>query len=402
MPRTRRAKPLYQRGEFALHSREGRRHQIVWYDPTRKRERSVSAGTNDLAAGRAAVDRLYLIRHGGGSACPACGQSTDGGNQLVASVIADYLIGHGASRTSAQAIRARLAHVVNYIGTLATPSVRARDIDEAWIARFRQWLRDEPLVAGKTVKVRSPATIENSVVQLAAAMSWARESVSFRPIPLKDLTNSPSYRADVATLAAMFHYALASERRASLLAFLRLGVISWGRPDAIMDASTDARRGQWHSAARALALNPVGRRQTRKYRATVPVPECVAWWLDENDGPLVPKGLSKSTWRRMELALGLPGNGQSGMRLVRRSVATLARKRLGEANWVQGRIMLGHVQPTTSDIYAVTDPAHLGHALEFTTELIAEIEALAPGAFTALLPHTQAPTMMLREAKYLK
>jgi len=83
----------------------------------------------------------------------------------------------------------------------------------------------------------------------------------------------------------------------------------------------------------------------------------------------------------MESALGLPGDGQSGMRLIRRSVATLARKRLGEEHWIQGRTMLGHVQPTTSDIYAVTDPAHLGHALAVTTALIEEIENLAPGAF---------------------
>lgn len=381
MPRTRRAKPLYQRGEFALYSRPGRHHQIVWYDPSRKRERSASAGTCDLAAGRIALDRLYLTTNGGGSTCPTCGQSTDRGNQLIASIIADYLVGHGADRTSAPAIKARLAHVVNYITTLKDQAVRARDIDEAWIGHFRRWLREEPFMAGKTPKLRSPATVENSVVQLAAAMSWGREPVDFRPIPLKDLTNSPSYRADVTTLGAMFRHALASPRRSSLLAFLRFGIISWARPDAIMDASTEARRGQWHSAARAFALNPVGRRQTRKYRATVPVPEGVAWWLDETTGPLVPKGLSKSTWRRMELALGLPGDGQSGMRLIRRSVATLARKRLGEENWIQGRIMLGHVQPTTSDIYAVSDPAHLGRALAVTTELIREIEALAPGAF---------------------
>ncbi len=133
---------------------------------------------------------------------------------------------------------------MNYIATLKISSVRARDVNEAWIVGFRQWLSDEPYMAGKTPKVRSPATIENSVVQLAAAISWARETVSFRPIPLKDLTNSPSYRADITTLAAMFRYALVSDRRDSLLAFLRLGVISWGRPDAIMDASTEIRRGQ--------------------------------------------------------------------------------------------------------------------------------------------------------------
>ncbi len=50
--------------------------------------------------------------------------------------------------------------------------------------------------------------------------------------------------------------------------------------------------------------------------------------------------------------------------------------------------MLGHVQPTTSDIYAVSDPAHLGRALAVTTVLIDKIEALAPGSFTAGLPHS--------------
>ena len=381
MPRTRRAKPHYRRGPFALHPRPGRHYQIIWYDTARKRERSVSAGTSDLEAGRIAVDRIYLATHGGGSTCPACGQSIDRGNQLIAAIVADYLVGHGSAQTSAVAIKARLAHVLDYIATLKDQAVRARDVDEAWIAHFRKWLRSEPFTAGKTQKLRSPATVENSVVQLAAALSWAREPVAFRPIPLKDLTSSPSYRADVETLAAMFRYALASKRRASLLTFLRFGVISWARPDAIMDASTEVRRGQWHSAARAFALNPVGRRQTRKYRATVPVPECVVWWLDGINGPVVPEALSKSTWKRMECELKLPGNGQSGMRLIRRSIATLARKRLGEEHWIQGRIMLGHVQPSTSDIYAVSDPAHLGRALAVTAALIDEIETLAPGAF---------------------
>ncbi|MGI8611049.1 MAG: hypothetical protein ACR2KH_02055 [Sphingomicrobium sp.] len=77
-------------------------------------------------------------------------------------------------------------------------------------------------------------------------------------------------------------------------------------------------------------------------------------------------------------ALALTPQGKA---ILRRSVATIARKRLGEENWIQGRIMLGHVQPTTSDIYAVSDPAHLGRALAVTAALIEEIEALAPGAF---------------------
>jgi integrase len=396
MPRTHRPKPLYQRGAFALYARPGRNHEIVWYDRERKRERSASAGTRDDEEAKIALDRLFLAANGRTSTCPTCGQPTDRGNALVASIVADYLTAHGDNQASSDAIAARLDHVLRYIGTLKDPAVRARHITERWIAAFRAWLLADSFTSGRAVKTRSPATVENSIVQLAAALRWAKEEVLFRPIPLKELSRTPDYRADLETLAAMFRYALESPKRANLLAFLRLSVITWARPDAVLDASTDPRRGQWFSAARVLALNPKGRRQTRKHRATVPVPESVAWWLDSIRGPIVAGGLSKATWQRMEAKLGLPRAGQSGMKLIRRSVATLARKRLGEENWIQGRAMLGHVQPSTSDIYAAADPAHLGRALAATQAIIDGIEALAPGAFYRDLTASGAKVVRLR------
>jgi hypothetical protein len=60
---------------------------------------------------------------------------------------------------------------------------------------------------------------------------------------------------------------------------------------------------------------------------------------------------------------------------------TLARKRLGEEHWIQGRMMAGHVPMTVSDIYALPDPANLGRALAVTKAIIDEIDQLAPGAF---------------------
>jgi hypothetical protein len=148
-----------------------------------------------------------------------------------------------------------------------------------------------------------------------------------------------------------------------------------------MDASTDPRRGQWMPSAKAFNLNPVGRRQTRKRRALVPVPDCIAEWLNTIKGPVVPQGLSKATWRRMEAELGLPGQGESGMKLIRRSVAHHARPLIGERDWIQGEAILGHRKPSTSDVYALPDPAHLGVALAATQAIIDQIEALAPGAF---------------------
>lgn len=148
-----------------------------------------------------------------------------------------------------------------------------------------------------------------------------------------------------------------------------------------MDAPTELSRGQWNPQARVFNLNPVGRRQTKKRRAMMPVPECVGEWLDTITGPISPRELSKATWRRMQAELNIPFDGRGGMKLIRRSVATVARKRLGEESWIQGRMMLGHVPMTVSDVYALPDPANLGRALAVTQSIIDDLVKLAPGAF---------------------
>jgi len=386
MPKTHRPKPLYQRGGYILYPRPGRNLEIVWYDRDRRRERSISASTADVEAGKLALDRHYLQATGGEYIPPVNRTSP-----LVASVIADYQLAHGDQAKSADAIRHRLAHVVRYIATLPDKAIRCDAIDERWIRKFRAWLIKQPITGQK--RQRSPATIENSVLQLAAAVRWAKQIPGFDTIPLPEVTRSPSFRASIPQIAAMFRYCLEPKARSdkererrirertNLLAFLRLSVVTWARPDAVMDASTAPERGQWLSQARAFNLNPVGRRQTRKRRSLVPVPECVGEWLDTIDGPVIPKELSKSTWRRMEAELGLPGAGQSGMKLIRRSIAHHARPLIGERDWIQGETYLGHRAPSTSDIYALPNPAHLGVALAATQAIIDEIDKLAPGAF---------------------
>jgi hypothetical protein len=49
-------------------------------------------------------------------------------------------------------------------------------------------------------------------------------------------------------------------------------------------------------------------------------------------------------------------------------------------------MMLGHRKSSTSDLYALFDPANLGVVLAATTAIIDEIEALVPGAFTGGAP----------------
>lgn len=72
--------------------------------------------------------------------------------------------------------------------------------------------------------------------------------------------------------------------------------------------------------------------------------------------------------------------------VIRRSMATIARKRMGEDNWAQGEMMLGHRKTSTSDIYVLPDPSHMGLALQTTETIIDQIENLVPGAFAPNLP----------------
>lgn len=390
MPATRRAKPLYQRGGFRLDARPGRNHVVTWYDVRTGRERSLSAGTTVLEDGKHALDAIYLEQTQGQAICPTCGQPRSGaGRFLVTDAIANYQTAHGDARTSGKAIRARLAHPIAYIATLSSPAVYCEDIDPAWIERFRTWTRKQPVAA--TGRPRSPSTIENSVLQLAAAINYshrrgdALKPAQFRSIPAKEVNRTPRYRADVATIAAMFRYAMTpNKRRESLLAFLRVSLVTLARPDAAHDASTSPVRGQWSDNRQVLDLNPRGRRQTKKYRATVPIARQALWLFREADGPLVPVASVKRAFHEMAVSLKLPPEGESGLKVIRRSVATILRDRGVPANELE--LMLGHRKlDSTSELYAPFDPDYLAGAKRAIEALIDELETLAPGALCCTL-----------------
>lgn len=386
MPKSRRSKPLYQRGEYKLYPRGGRAHEIVWYDEHRKRERSISAGTMDEGEARTALDNEYTKRHGGVPHCLTCGQAINQRGEPVTVLLANYI----GTRAKGDAMHPRLDHVLDYMEASGQVEVRCDALNERWVGNFRKWMM------ARTDRRRAPGTVENSVIALAAALRFGGVSPSFAPIPTTEVNRTPLYRADVPMLAAMFRYCIAPDsptpamrdrhirERANLLRYLRAAVATWARPDAVHDIDTRPARRQWIRNARVLALNPDGRRQTRKFRATVPIARQFAPHLDATTGAYVTVASVKSAWEAMAAKLGLPVDGESGMKLIRRSVAQLARGIIGEAQWVQGQIMLGHRRASTSDVYALPDPAHIGLALAATESIIDQVEALTPGSYRDL------------------
>lgn len=377
---------LYQRGDFKLVRTPGRTNlEILWYDPETKRGRHASARTADVEAGKAALDHKYLEITKGVDCCPHCLRPYDLDRQVaVPEAIEAYLVAT-EDRPGYEGIVHRLSHVLDYLATLQNPGVPCQALDDHWVDRFRRWLDAKPIVSPKGHKrMRAPSTTENSVMQLAAAIRHMDIVPRFKVAQPKDVNRTPRYRADLTTIGRMFTYALEpKKKRENLLAFLRVSVLTLARPDAACDASVSPKREQWHAEAGVFDLNPRGRRQTKKYRAIVPIPPKAHWIFNEADGYLV-KGSPRSAWEGMAKELKLPADRQSGTKLIRRSMADIVRKRLVEAERSvdQLEVFLGHRNiGSVSELYAPFDPSYLSSVQGIIADLIEEIEGMASGAF---------------------
>ncbi|MDE2596313.1 MAG: hypothetical protein KGL44_05465 [Sphingomonadales bacterium] len=422
--------PLYSRGKYRLdwdRKRDGTLRspfiQIVWYDDAAGRNRSRSTGTAEIGPAEDALDALYLERERGLTVCHACGRPMDGSTaHLVTVAISDYLIAR-RERASFESIRPRLAHVLDFLDATTRTGLACSDLDATLIDEFRRWSAKQPVITGtvnQKSRDRAPGTTEASVSTLAAAINFAYDRgdtpfrAKFAALPPSAVSRTPTYRASIEMLAAMFRYCIDPQaptgvvwsdkmrgrqklHRRNLLRFLQASVATWARPDAVLDISTAPERDQWILQAKVLQLNQKGRAQTKKYRPAVPVPERFARLLDGTNGFFIPAASIRKAFEAMQDALGLPRDRETGTKLVRRSVAQIARKRIGEERWRQGEIMLGHAKASTSDLYALFDPANLGLALEVTSGIISEIEALAPGAYSPLHTGT-APDLRLAAA----
>lgn len=391
MPRSKPSKPLYQRGPYELHRREGRTNlEILWYDTDAQRQRSRSTGCADVGQAKTELDKLYLERESGQAVCPTCHRPWDEKRRflLVQSMI-DYDT-EKRDLPSYPAIHASLGHVHAYLAEKNLTGVSTDEITPKWIADFEKWALKVPVVgpSGK-LRARAPATVNNSVLYLAAAINASKgrqdilHEAAFKPRKPKDVNRTPTYRGDIDALAAMFAYALEYPlKRRSLLNFLRISVVTLIRPQHahFIDVSPEA--GMWDSAHRTLNLLPPYAEQTKKRRTVVPVARQAVDWLDSESGQLVPIASIAPTWTRMQMKLGLPGRGQSGPKLVRRSMAKLVRERIDRRDQPELEMFLGHrASSETTDLYAPFDPEYLSRARAAIESVIDDLESRVKNAF---------------------
>lgn len=387
---------VYRRGPYWLdHDRRSDgtprspHYYIFWYDPGRGRTLSTSTRTSDLHAAQNALDVKYLSQTGGRPICTSCGQPLpESHGKLVLDAIADYLTIVAPERASEEAIRVRLAHVVDYIAGLPNPAVPCSAINEHWIDQFRKAMAAVPIANTRkdgtkgTNRKRSPSTIENSVIQLAAAIRHATgKAPDFRPVQTTKLNRSPTYRASIEDLGAMLRWCTENGSRYDpLRRYIILSIATGARPDAVYEFSTDPAKQQWLRSHTLIDLNPKGRQQTKKHRPIVRCPRQLVDSLNATQGHFVCSkngsvGSVKSAWSTMVKALALPSHGTKD---IRRSVAVLMRQRAVPSEEIE--MQLGHrtLDPTTA-IYAPYDPMYLRHALQAIEAILDELSVLVPG-----------------------
>jgi len=419
--------PVYRRGKYWLDwdaNEDGTRRSpnltIFWYDPTTRRVRSSSTGTAEEGRGILALDHRYLADADEAPAfCYACGQPlAQAEAYLLTDAIADYQLEHGDAQVSADSIDARLKHVLDFLeaetargaeGRFGIETSCAAACTKVFANALRTWSRLQPVTwkNGDGVvtvsRQRAPATTEESIIAVAAALNHAVNAdpprsdkrPTYKPIPRKQVSRPRRTRVDVPVLADMLRYAAEpKKRRGSLHAFLVGSICTIARPDTVVDISIAPERDQWWPGSPTLDLNPHGRLQTKKHRPVVPVLPVLGAWLaaelltyealpiDERVGRgwLVnyygrPVQDVDTGWKSMLVALGLPTSREWRPYLLRHSLATIVRNR-GAEKWDLDGFM-GHDAGGQTDVYAIGEFRSVERALQSVLE---EIETLAPGA----------------------
>ncbi|WP_454888208.1 hypothetical protein [Sphingobium herbicidovorans] len=418
---------LYARGEYYLDYIKGKggklassKLYICWYCKNAGRIRRKSAGTSDVRLASEALDLHFLEATKPSS--PAAVEV-----YTVSKAMTDYWLTTGSKRVSSDAIRARLKLLSRFLdhevesGRMRDP-ILPMDLDDDVIDRFRSWGVEDPILTRKrglsgewTVSSRSRAasTVEESVIQLKAALNYAAVKGRAAVPQLKHLTRDEvtaprSYRLSIEMLAKMLDYTATgagkyaghADRLVPLRRYLIGAISTLARPDAIMDMSVQSDRSQWYADAMVFDLNPAGRIQTRKRRSVLPIPPMLDHWLRATDGKLVCREVTrrdsdgrewieqipvtsvKKAWSAMAQDLGIPTGW--GPKLIRYSVATIITK--NRVDLFELEMALGHrVLKRTTSIYAIFDPDYLSTVRSCITSLWEELERLCEHPLHATL-----------------
>ena len=266
---------------------------------------------------------------------------------------------HGSKVRSAESIQLSLNEWNKFFGPITVA-----ELTPAFIERFILQLE---------ANGRTPGGVSRVLSDGRAALNRAKRLGELTNVPfVRDVPRGePKERAvSISQLSLMFDL-IKSEH---IKMFCLMMTNTMARPEAILELHRD----QLDFEHRLIRLNPEGRKQTKKYRPTVPMTDTVEPWLKrmKEDHVITYHGKTiksvKKTFHRLKKEDGLPDDFSPYS--IRHTMAKELRKR-GVPPWeLQG--MLGHKAGgfRTTEIYAKYDPSYMSTARQAIDDIMKEVQ----------------------------
>jgi integrase len=335
---------LGQFGDYWLSKRPGSEQWCrTWYDAATRQTKRASLSASDFQAAKVALAEWVIRNAKLGKQAPQA--------VPLDQVLVRYWHRHGSALKAKETTEIALAYWSDYFsGRMVS------EIDKQSQRDFMAWLR------GQRKPPLSDGYIKRILGVGKAALNNAYEEGEIDSVPFIIPGEDAPPRDRVLTVDESVALWMAAEQpHERMMLALMYGTL------ARTEAALDLTRSQVDFGRRLLVQNPPGRKQTKKYRPTVPVCGFLLPWLEHApDGPLVQwrgKKIAsfKTAWRKMRKRAWL---GEDVVpKTIRHTMATELRAAGVPEAEIQG--FLGHrAYGGKTEVYAKYRPDYLGHAVQ--------------------------------------
>lgn len=335
----------------------------TWYDRERQQTRRASLGESDLERAKVKLAEWFLA-----TVRP---KDADPGDIPLSVVLDDYLKRHAVNLPSYDQAKIAVAHLEGFLGGALVADLTI-ERQEAYIGHRLSSL--VPLPKGsKAVAPRrvSSGTVSRELSVLRAALKRAYRRGELKHVPFIidcDRGLARERHLSLEEFGALFDAAKSDH----LVMFLMVAANTLARPAAVLELKpfqADLKR-------RLMSLNPPGRKQSKKYRPTVPITNTLLPWLQSVKANHIVNyhgrkvASIKTAFRAARADAGLGPDVTPYT--IRHTMATELRSRDVPEWEVQG--MLGHQRDRVTETYAKFRPNYLGKAAQAIDAYFAELQ----------------------------
>jgi integrase len=336
----------FQIGDYWLSKRKGRKFwHRTWFDQKTRQTRRESLGTESYETAKKALAEWYA-KHG--ELRKEAPESV-----LLDELLARYYEGHAIQTASAE----QAYYAIQRLSAMLE-GITVAEFDHAEQTRFITECRDEGL---------SDGYISRTLTVARAAINRAYKRGELASAPFVMSAGESPARDRVLSAEEMVAFLSAIDRPV-IAHFCLWSLNTTARPSAILEL----KHFQVDSRAGFVALNPPGRKQTKKHRPTVPLTDSMRALYSRFNGSeyVIGKRLQsvKTPFRTLSRRSGVD---RVTPYTLRHTMGAELRAR-GVPAWEAAGIM-GHKIGGTTEIYAKYAPDYLSHARQAIDAYMGEI-----------------------------